>query len=86
MFKNMKTSTKVFFATAPLILVNIGILVYQFMNMVVSAWNIIPSLVLIFIIAGNVINMLGIKLPGFLSKLQFMIDNHMNGCYNKRTT
>ena len=69
MFKNMKTSTKVFFATAPLILVNIGILVYQFMNMVVSAWNIIPSLVLIFIIAGNVINMLGIKLPGFLSKL-----------------
>ena len=69
MFKNMKASTKVFLMTAPLALVNIAVLIYQFVHLVISPWNIIPTLLLIFILVGNIINMLGIKLPGRLASL-----------------
>lgn len=64
MEKKNNILTKVFLATTPLALVNIGILVYQFSHLVISPWNIIPTLILLFIVLGNVINMMGFRPKG----------------------
>ena len=69
MLKKMKTSTKVFLATVPLAFINVAILVYQFSNLVISPWNIIPTVLIVLIMVGNIINMLGIKLSGAMANL-----------------
>ena len=61
MFKNAPVSTKVFIVTAGLCLINVAIFVYQVFNLVISPWNIIPTVLVVFIILGNLKNMLSHK-------------------------
>lgn len=58
MFKNMSVSTKVFIITSILCLANIGIFIYQVANFKISPWNIIPTILIVLIIGGNLKNML----------------------------
>ena len=61
MLKNIPISTKVFIATAGLCLVNVGVFVYQVFNLVISPWNIIPTVLVCLIVFGNAKNMLSSK-------------------------
>ena len=58
MFKNAPASTKIFVVTSLICLVNVGLFVYQVFNLVISPWNIIPTVLVVLIIGGNMKNML----------------------------
>ena len=61
MLKNMPVSTKVFIATAAICIINIVVFVYQVFNLVISPWNIVPTLLVVLIVFGNAKNMLSSK-------------------------
>ena len=58
MLKNISVSTRVFIITSILCLANIGIFIYQVINFKISPWNIIPTILIVLIIGGNLKNML----------------------------
>ena len=58
---DMKVSDKVFMIVSILGLFNIGLMVYQFCNFVISIWSIIPTVIVVLVIFGNLKNMLSKK-------------------------
>ena len=57
MFKNLSISAKVTIISCTLCLVNIAWLIYQLFNLVVSVWNIGMTMIVVFILFGNIKNM-----------------------------
>lgn len=53
MFKKLKVSEKVFLILSLLYLVNIGVFVYQCINLVIDAWNVIPTIIIGYIMYIN---------------------------------
>jgi len=51
---NIKTSTKIFLCTAILIIANIIIFAHQVMNHVFTAWNIVPTIIIVMVIIINI--------------------------------
>ena len=58
MFKKMKVSTKVFIATSLLCLVNIGVFIYQLINLKFSMWAFVPTFLVVMIVVSNIIFMI----------------------------
>ena len=57
MFKKLPISTKIFIISSALCLINVALFVYQAFNLVISPWNIVPTVLVVFIIVGNIKNM-----------------------------
>ncbi len=55
--KKLSVTNKVFILTSILALANIALVVYQGANFVLTAWNIIPTLIVLMIFVGNILPM-----------------------------
>lgn len=54
MLSNLTTSAKVFLVTSLICLVNVAIFIYQVLNLKISPWNVIPTILVGMIVIGNI--------------------------------